>query len=117
MIRLPPRSTRTDTLFPYTALFRSMPASIFGNVAANLMQPIVNKRKLKTQFETAKIKRENAVIDFRSKVLNAVGEVSDALVRLDKLKEQIDITQSQKDILKEAIPNAQSLFNSGMATY
>src|SRR3546814_8821166 len=24
MIRLPPRSTRTDTLFPYTALFRSL---------------------------------------------------------------------------------------------
>src|SRR3546814_20841443 len=24
MIRLPPRSTRTDTLFPYTTLFRSM---------------------------------------------------------------------------------------------
>src|SRR3546814_18083720 len=23
MVRLPPRSTRTDTLFPYTALFRS----------------------------------------------------------------------------------------------
>src|SRR3546814_16743650 len=26
MIRLPPRSTRTDTLFPYTTLFRSLPA-------------------------------------------------------------------------------------------
>src|SRR3546814_17638217 len=26
MIRRPPRSTRTDTLFPYTALFRSLPA-------------------------------------------------------------------------------------------
>src|SRR3546814_8790872 len=26
MIRRPPRSTRTDTLFPYTALFRSRPA-------------------------------------------------------------------------------------------
>src|SRR3546814_3271401 len=25
MIRLPPRSTRTDTLFPYTTLFRSFP--------------------------------------------------------------------------------------------
>src|SRR3546814_9007153 len=25
MIRRPPRSTRTDTLFPYTALFRSQP--------------------------------------------------------------------------------------------
>src|SRR3546814_6839896 len=27
MIRLPPRSTRTDTLFPYTTLFRSVLAS------------------------------------------------------------------------------------------
>src|SRR3546814_1583105 len=26
MIRRPPRSTRTDTLFPYTTLFRSSPA-------------------------------------------------------------------------------------------
>src|SRR3546814_2318681 len=27
MIRRPPRSTRTDTLFPYTTLFRSSPVS------------------------------------------------------------------------------------------
>src|SRR3546814_8459545 len=27
MIRRPPRSTRTDTLFPYTTLFRSSPAT------------------------------------------------------------------------------------------
>src|SRR3546814_10715284 len=27
MIRLPPRSTRTDTLFPYTTLFRSVGVS------------------------------------------------------------------------------------------
>src|SRR3546814_16973029 len=28
MIRLPPRSTRTDTLFPYTTLFRSLNAGV-----------------------------------------------------------------------------------------
>src|SRR3546814_20875294 len=28
MIRRPPRSTRTDTLFPYTTLFRSLPAAM-----------------------------------------------------------------------------------------
>src|SRR3546814_16990160 len=28
MIRLPPRSTRTDTLFPYTTLFRSLSGQI-----------------------------------------------------------------------------------------
>src|SRR3546814_13291052 len=30
MIRRPPRSTRTDTLFPYTTLFRSSPRAPFG---------------------------------------------------------------------------------------
>src|SRR3546814_5502128 len=30
MITRPPRSTRTDTLFPYTTLFRSMPGDIIG---------------------------------------------------------------------------------------
>src|SRR3546814_11630318 len=30
MIRLPPRSTRTDTLFPYTTLFRSTAACRSG---------------------------------------------------------------------------------------
>src|SRR3546814_15626114 len=29
-IRRPPRSTRTDTLFPYTTLIRSLPALSFG---------------------------------------------------------------------------------------
>src|SRR3546814_19941488 len=38
MIRRPPRSTRTDTLFPYTTLFRSHPGKLFGApVAAGSM--------------------------------------------------------------------------------
>src|SRR3546814_10187361 len=35
MIRLPPRSTRTDTLFPYTTLFRSRHGN--GDVLENEM--------------------------------------------------------------------------------
>src|SRR3546814_14036541 len=34
MIRRPPRSTRTDTLFPYTTLFRSVAAKLFNRVAS-----------------------------------------------------------------------------------
>src|SRR3546814_21001652 len=36
MIRRPPRSTRTDTLFPYTTLFRS---AATGRPVANLQKP------------------------------------------------------------------------------
>src|SRR3546814_11172429 len=35
MIRRPPRSTRTDTLFPYTTLFRSPAESTDGAVTIN----------------------------------------------------------------------------------
>src|SRR3546814_18745133 len=34
MIRRPPRSTRTDTLFPYTTLFRSQRLALIGEVIA-----------------------------------------------------------------------------------
>src|SRR3546814_13003392 len=34
MIRRPPRSTRTDTLFPYTALFRSAACSAAAGIQA-----------------------------------------------------------------------------------
>src|SRR3546814_4132610 len=35
MIRRPPRSTRTDTLFPYTTLFRSLPKVDLEVVSSN----------------------------------------------------------------------------------
>src|SRR3546814_17619145 len=40
MIRRPPRSTRTDTLFPYTTLFRSVvhPAGKIGDQGPELAQ-------------------------------------------------------------------------------
>src|SRR3546814_3522256 len=43
MIRRPPRSTRTDTLFPYTTLFRSfMPYSKAGMVKNATKEAMVN---------------------------------------------------------------------------
>src|SRR3546814_8229567 len=42
MIRLPPRSTRTDTLFPYTTLFRSPHASAIR--AFRDQPPVIHQR-------------------------------------------------------------------------
>src|SRR3546814_11992662 len=41
MIRLPPRSTRTDTLFPYTTLFRSV-----GGAAEHLDDPAAQRLQI-----------------------------------------------------------------------
>src|SRR3546814_20502415 len=39
MIRRPPRSTRTDTLFPYTTLFRSAGAAGAGGCGVLRLEP------------------------------------------------------------------------------
>src|SRR3546814_2601185 len=39
MIRRPPRSTRTDTLFPYTTLFRSILFRLYGACTAGMVPP------------------------------------------------------------------------------
>jgi len=95
----------------------NIPASLFGTVAGNLVQPLLNKKQLKTQFEVAKIEREKSVLQFRQTVLYAVGEVSDALVKLEKLETQHQIAEERVSTLKQATSNANLLFQSGMANY
>jgi outer membrane protein TolC len=50
-------------------------------------------------------------------VLDAVGEVSDALVKIEKLKSQYDIASNKVQTLQQAVHNANQLFQSGRATY
>ena len=77
----------------------NIPASVFGLAGATLVQPILQGRQLKTQFEVAKQQREQAVINFRESVLTASIEVSNALVQVNKLKEQEDPGQTENRYL------------------
>src|SRR3546814_2935868 len=43
MIRRPPRSTRTDTLFPYTTLFRSLPIERASRAVTDLERRLVGR--------------------------------------------------------------------------
>jgi multidrug efflux system outer membrane protein len=95
----------------------SVPGSLFGLASGTVLQTIFKRRTLKTQFEVAKIQREQAVLQFRSSVLNAVGEVTNALVQTDKLQQQKQIATGQVATLQTAIRNAQLLFKSDMANY
>jgi len=95
----------------------NVPASLFGSLAGGISQPLLLHRQLRTQFEVAKAEREKAVLQFRQAVLVAVGEVSDALARIDKLKAQESIASSKVATLQEATGNAQLLFQNGMANY
>ena len=91
--------------------------SWFGIITAGVVQPILNQRQLKTQYETDKLKREQAAIQFRQAGLTAGGDVSNAMVQIDKLKEQEKITAQQSAALHSAINNSILLYKSDMANY
>lgn len=95
----------------------NVPAALFGVVAGGLVQPLFQKKQLATAYELAKLDREQSVIRFRQSVLNAVGEVSDALVRIEKLKTAHSIAAERAGTLQKAIVSANLLFASGMANY
>jgi multidrug efflux system outer membrane protein len=95
----------------------NIPASLFGIVAGSVLQPLLDHKTLSTQYKVAEVDREKTVLQFRQSVLNAVGEVSDALVKIQKLKQQEVIVQTQVNTLNLATSNANLLFKNGMATY
>ncbi|BFM45534.1 efflux transporter outer membrane subunit [Flavobacterium sp. CFS9] len=95
----------------------NIPASLFGTLAGGLTQPLLNNKKVKTQYHIAVAEREKAVLNFRQSVLVAVSEVSDALVKVEKLQQQESFLQQRVKTLQQAIKNANLLFKNGMAEY
>jgi multidrug efflux system outer membrane protein len=95
----------------------NLPNSLFGIAAGSIAQPIFRRKELRTQYEIAKLEREQAVIVFKQSVLQATVEVSNALVQIDKLKQQEAIAKMQVDTLQHAVVNAKLLFRSDLANY
>src|SRR3546814_6322435 len=57
MIRRPPRSTRTDTLFPYTTLFRSHPTLVEGTLVRRRLRAARSrlKQRLRSEEHTSEL--------------------------------------------------------------
>ncbi|MFN1215666.1 efflux transporter outer membrane subunit [Chryseobacterium kwangjuense] len=95
----------------------SVPGSLFGMAAGMIAQPILNGKQLKTQYEQSKVMADQAEINFKQLVLKAVGEVSDALVQIQKLEEQQKIAEGLALKSNEAVKKADILFKYNSATY
>src|SRR3546814_5878330 len=87
MIRRPPRSTRTDTLFPYTTLFRSHPAR--GFLKSPAAQAIRHTR-IKSKPELALPDCELGRSEEHTSELQSPMRISYAVFCLKKKKKQIN---------------------------
>src|SRR5690606_7148543 len=73
----------------------NIPGSLFGGLISGVTQPVFAGRKLKTQYEIAKLERDKAEIAFQQTVMDAVHEVTNALVMIEKLNEQYAIAEER----------------------
>src|SRR3546814_2033570 len=103
MIRRPPRSTRTDTLFPYTTLFRSWVAELLRDLALRVppnvgegLRTLIDGARQGRRFAALDLEQQRDVLDlFRSEEhtseLQSLMRISYAVFCLKKKKTQENI--------------------------
>src|SRR3546814_5252182 len=111
MIRRPPRSTRTDTLFPYTTLFRSRCA---GLSRGNKVQRIADAPNNSTE-NTNHVRLEIARSEEHTSELQSLMRISYAVFCLKKKKKtrptqhsNYSLPNTEKTILNTPNPYDQS---------
>lgn len=100
-----------------TSNWFTAPASLFGSIMGGITQPIFQSKKLRTQYEVAKIEREKAVINFKNAVLVGYTDVRDALVKLDKIKARQEQVQKRNILLNTSLDNTKQMFSLDTASY
>lgn len=93
------------------------PASFVASIGAGLAQPIFNKRLNKTRLEVALLQQKTALLNFKTALLEAGREVSDALSLYETANQKIVVRQKQKDALEKAVDYSQELLENGFANY
>lgn len=93
------------------------PASFIASIGAGLTQPIFNRRLNKTRLEVALLQQEISLLNFKTVLLNAGREVSDALSLYDTANQKISVRQKQTDALEKAVDYTQELLENDFANY
>lgn len=91
--------------------------SLFANVVGGLVQPVLNQRQIRTNYEVSLANKEKAYLNFRKTLLNAGKEVSDALKVYESQDKFIDLKRKELMAYKKSVEFSQELVNYGMANY
>lgn len=95
----------------------NLPGSVLTVLTAGITQPVLNHRQLKTQYEVSVLEQEKLEVQFKQIVINAVGEVSDAMITVKEISNKEKNVTEKNNKLKNAVKNAHYLFDAGESTY
>ncbi|MCM5662072.1 efflux transporter outer membrane subunit [Galbibacter mesophilus] len=92
-------------------------SSLFNTLIGGLAQPVLNGRRIRTQFEVSKAQQEQALLNYKRTLLVAGREVSDALYRYDAASEKIKVREKEFEAYSKATEYSEELLNQGLADY
>jgi len=92
-------------------------SSLFATITGGLMQPIINGRKIRTQYEVSQAQQEQARLDFKFTILNASKEVSDAMYSYEAATDKIEVKEKENEAYSLATDYSQELLDNGLANY
>jgi multidrug efflux system outer membrane protein len=91
--------------------------SLFATFVGSLVQPILNGRQIRTQYEVSLANKQIAYLNFRKTFLNAGQEVSNALKRYNSQDDFIALKLQEVQAYKKSVDYSQELVNYGLANY
>ncbi|MCT4643677.1 MAG: TolC family protein [Carboxylicivirga sp.] len=93
------------------------PDAAFFNVAASLVQPVLNKRQIRTNYEISQLNQQDALLQYEQSLINAGKEVSDALFNIRLNNRQLSVKEKQLNAQKSALKASNHLLENGMVNY
>lgn len=91
--------------------------SLFATIIGGLAQPLLNGRRIRTEFEVSESQQEQARLNFRKAVITASKEVSDALYSYQAATDKIEVKQKEFDAYDLATNYSEELLDNGLANY
>ncbi len=91
--------------------------SVFATLGGGLLQPVLNGRRIRTQYEVSQAEQEKAALDFQNSLLVAGREVSDALYSFEAATDKIAVKEKELEAYSLATSYSEQLLENGFANY
>jgi NodT family efflux transporter outer membrane factor (OMF) lipoprotein len=93
------------------------PESLLGNLAGNLVAPLLNRAGIEAQYRAANARQLQAVFTYERALLQAFTEVVNQLAQLENLGKSFALRAQQVEVLGRSVEVSNVLFQSARADY
>ncbi len=93
------------------------PESLIYNAAGEIVGPLINRRAIQAEFNTANAEQLQALYDYQQTLLDAFTEVINQFSRVQKYGDSLSVKILQLRALEESVETANALFQNVRAEY